>query len=132
MELCNGGDLDNLKKVRGGYLPEIEARIILQQMVKGLAVIKDKNVIHRDLKLANILVHFKEFKDSENDYLLQRAHGKHTDFKLETYLKTCDLVGPKEEECPVSIKIADLGFARKLEDGGLATTYCGTPLQMAP
>ena len=29
MELCNGGDLDKLKKTRGGYLPEIEARVII-------------------------------------------------------------------------------------------------------
>jgi serine/threonine protein kinase len=30
MELCNGGDLDGLRKARGMYLPELEARVILQ------------------------------------------------------------------------------------------------------
>ena len=30
MELCNGGDLDRLKKVRGGFIPEIEARVLIQ------------------------------------------------------------------------------------------------------
>jgi serine/threonine protein kinase len=30
MECCNGGDLDHLKKIRGGHLKEIEARMILQ------------------------------------------------------------------------------------------------------
>jgi serine/threonine-protein kinase ULK/ATG1 len=34
MELCNGGDLENLKDIRG-KLKEIEARIILQQLVAG-------------------------------------------------------------------------------------------------
>jgi serine/threonine protein kinase len=29
LELCNGGDLDGLRKARGLYLPEIEARVIL-------------------------------------------------------------------------------------------------------
>ena len=62
-------------------------------MVKGLAIIKEKNVIHRDLKLANVMVHFKTMKDGDSDYLLDRAHGKPTEFKLNTYLKTCDIVG---------------------------------------
>jgi hypothetical protein len=29
MELCNGGDLDNYRKIRGGFLKEKEARLIL-------------------------------------------------------------------------------------------------------
>jgi serine/threonine-protein kinase ULK2 len=29
MELCNGGDLENLKEMRGGHFTEVEARIIL-------------------------------------------------------------------------------------------------------
>lgn len=33
MELCNGGDLDNFVKSRGGYLKEQEARLILRQIV---------------------------------------------------------------------------------------------------
>jgi serine/threonine protein kinase len=33
MELCNGGDLDNFKNLRGGYLREEEARLILRQIV---------------------------------------------------------------------------------------------------
>ena len=35
MELCNGGDLENLKELRGGRFKELEARIILQQLVAG-------------------------------------------------------------------------------------------------
>lgn len=30
MDLCNGGDLDNLKELRGGRFSELEARLILQ------------------------------------------------------------------------------------------------------
>ena len=29
LELCNGGDLDGLRKARGQYIPEIEARTII-------------------------------------------------------------------------------------------------------
>ena len=58
MELCNGGDLENYVKQRGGYLEEQEARLILCQIVEGLAALKSKDVMHRDLKLANIMMHF--------------------------------------------------------------------------
>lgn len=57
MELCNGGDLENLKELRGRF-KEQEARMILQQLVAGFKEIYKMQVMHRDLKLANILVHF--------------------------------------------------------------------------
>jgi len=62
MELCNGGDLDNFVKSRGGYLKEQEARLILRQIVLGLGAIKEKHIMHRDLKLPNVMVHFTEVK----------------------------------------------------------------------
>lgn len=33
---------------------------------------------------------------------------------------------------PFSVKIADLGFARRIKEGDLAETLLGTPLLMAP
>ena len=57
MEYANGGDLENLKEIRGRF-KEGEARMILQQLVAGFKEIYKMQVMHRDLKLANILVHF--------------------------------------------------------------------------
>jgi serine/threonine-protein kinase ULK2 len=65
MEYCNGGDVEGFLKARGGYLPEVEARLILKQIVKGLQGIKQQNVMHRDLKLANVLVHFPALTKNE-------------------------------------------------------------------
>lgn len=62
MELCNGGDLDNFRKVKGGHLNEQESRLILRQILKGIAAIKEKNVMHRDLKLPNVMLHFTDLK----------------------------------------------------------------------
>ena len=59
----------NLKNVKRKF-KEKEARIILKQLVEGFKEIYKKGVMHRDLKLANILVHlpledlsFKDVKD---------------------------------------------------------------------
>jgi serine/threonine protein kinase len=86
-------------------------------------------VIHRDLKLPNVLLMFKKLPV---DHLKIKAQGGQTDFDLNDFLKTCDLIGKTEAECPIVVKIADLGFARKLEEDQLAGTHCGTPLLMAP
>ena len=61
MEFCNSGDLEGFLKLRGGYLYESEARIILRQIVDGLQAIRLKKVVHRDLKLANILLNLPGF-----------------------------------------------------------------------
>jgi serine/threonine protein kinase len=60
MELCNGGDLEGFRKARGGFLQEQEARLILRQIMKGIQAIKEKNVMHRDLKLPNVMINFAE------------------------------------------------------------------------
>lgn len=57
MELCNGGDLSHLKNAKGRF-KENEARLILQQLVNGFKEIYKQQVMHRDVKLANILIHF--------------------------------------------------------------------------
>ncbi len=55
MEYAAGGDL--LKYVRAkGPLPEREARTIFRQVVYGLGHIHARGVLHRDIKLDNILL----------------------------------------------------------------------------
>ena len=58
LEHCNGGNLQEFIKARGGYLSEPEAKFIIRQIISGLKELRVNNVMHRDLKLANILVHF--------------------------------------------------------------------------
>ena len=121
MELCNGGDLESFKKLRGGYLKEHEARLIIRQILKGIAAIKEKKVMHRDLKLPNVMLHFSELNNIANitgSKVILREYIKNFDFYYQHESLTC--------------KIADLGFARKLMDNELAMTGCGTPLLMAP
>ena len=58
-ELCNGGDLNLLKKSRpNGRLSEEECQILMKKLVSGLRDLYEFDIVHRDLKLANILLHF--------------------------------------------------------------------------
>ena len=122
MDYCNGGDLENLKEIKGRF-SEPEARIILQQMVDGFKEIYKMNVMHRDLKLANILVHFPDLnmEVKDDNSMISRTH------QINNKLRTLDLLKTK-----IEIKIADLGFARELDHDDVTETVCGTPLVMAP
>ena len=74
-------------------------------------------VLHRDVKLANILIHFK---DNDMQKVLNKA-------KWKEYKRTAPLIGR------VEVVIADLGFAKEMsKDGDLTQTMCGTPVYMAP
>lgn len=97
MQYCNGGDLDELRNLRGKF-SEQEARYLLSQIVKGFKAFNDMKVLHRDLKLANILVHFKNIDQS----VVLKGGQKFKDFK-----KSTQLIGN------VDVVIADLGFAKE-------------------
>jgi serine/threonine-protein kinase ULK/ATG1 len=117
MEYCNGGDLENYIKARGGYLVEEEARLILRQIVNGISAIKSNLVMHRDLKPANILIHFSDV-----------GQGKQIDDTAE-YCKNLDF---KQGHQSIVVKIGDLGLAKTVEEDQQAKTICGSPLFMAP
>lgn len=68
--------------------------------MKGIAAIKEQSVMHRDLKLANIMVHFP---------ILPADACIDPKFDLKGFLETAKL-----DSKSVVCKIADLGFARKL------------------
>lgn len=55
MEYAGGGDLLRLIK-RKGKLQESDAKFIFKQIAYGLAHIHCRSVIHRDIKLDNILL----------------------------------------------------------------------------
>ena len=107
MEYINGGSLtDCLKKYQkkfGRAFPEDIVQYLMNQIVDAIRYIHSKNIIHRDLKLDNIMVSF----DNENDEVnLNMMRAK--------------------------IKIIDFGFAIKLTKSSLAFSALGSPMNMDP
>ena len=54
-ELCAGGDLLNYVRKRR-KLKEETAKFIFKQIVEGLGYCHSQNILHRDIKLDNILL----------------------------------------------------------------------------
>jgi len=81
LELCNGGDLSRFVRARGGSLSEQETRIVFGRVLQGMAAIKEKNVVHRDLKLENIMLHFSELRSNICD---------DKDFNMAGYIRAFD------------------------------------------
>ena len=106
MEYINGGSLSEcLKKYkninRRPFTEEI-VQYLMRQIVDAIKYIHDRKIIHRDLKLDNIMVSF----DNEND-------------------KNC------VNMMRARIKIIDFGFAIQTKNA-LAYTALGSPINMDP
>ena len=56
LELCRGGDLHDLLSRSGGGLEEDATRNVMHQLLSAIAYMHDEGVIHRDLKLENVLM----------------------------------------------------------------------------
>ncbi|KAF4957633.1 hypothetical protein FGADI_2995 [Fusarium gaditjirri] len=54
-ELASGGDLMSFI-LRHSTIKELDSRIIMRQVVRGLGYLHDKDIVHRDLKPENILL----------------------------------------------------------------------------
>ena len=106
-EYCNGGGLsDCLETYQEKYnraFPENVVQYLMKQIMSGMKYLHDNKILHRDLKLDNILVCF----DSEEDR------------KKKNMLKA-------------TVKIIDFGFARYLKNEELAFSTLGSPINMDP
>lgn len=119
MEYCNGGNLTELMELKKYDVDPRVINMIMKQLITGLNDMMKILMIHRDIKLQNVMIDFPE----KGDELLAMSTGERQKF-----LKEVDLLNTKFD-----IKIADFGYAKKLKTiEQMETTLCGTYLYMAP
>ena len=106
-EYCNGGSLEFAKKnYYNKYNRPLSEKIVkyfVSNILNGLVFMNNYNIIHRDIKGENILLHY----DNDKDLITNN------------YLKA-------------KVKIIDFGFSRFLKNNELAKSIIGSPLYMDP
>ena len=107
MEYCNGGTLteclEKYKRIYHKPFTEEIVQHIMRQIVSAINYIHDLKIIHRDLKLDNILVKYNNEIDKNQINLLK-----------------------------AEVKIIDFGFAAYKDQSGLLKTAIGSPMNMDP
>ncbi|XP_073072238.1 serine/threonine-protein kinase 33 isoform X9 [Manis javanica] len=101
MELCEDGELKEILD-RKEHFSENETRWIIQSLASAIAYLHNKDIVHRDLKLENIMVK-SSFIDANNEMNL---NIKVTDFGL--------------------------AVKKQGRSEAMMQTTCGTPIYMAP
>ncbi|CAA3018900.1 serine threonine- kinase ATG1c-like isoform X1 [Olea europaea subsp. europaea] len=56
LEYCRGGDLSMYINQQHGRIPEAIAKHFMRQLAEGLKILRENNLIHRDLKPQNLLL----------------------------------------------------------------------------
>lgn len=116
-DYCNGLDLQALLRAKR-KLNQVEISIITRKVVCGCKEIWDLNIIHRDIKLANILLHFPD--NPEIDKLAKT--------RKMAFLKEFDLT-TGNFKCYIS----DFGLSTiRNPDSKEKQSICGTPLYSSP
>ena len=124
LEYSNGLNLydylqNYMKQNNNNPLEESIVKKIIIQVAKGIKHLHNQNIIHRDIKLENILINYD---DSEYEKKLENLTDLNEVSPLILSLDSNNF----------TIKIADFGFSRELNENNVASTICGTPISMAP
>ena len=106
-EYCNGGGLSDcleyhINQYHKPFSEEI-VQYLMRQIVSGIRYLHSKHILHRDIKLDNILVKFDTEEDKQKKNMLK-----------------------------AKVKIIDFGFARYLDPKELAFSTLGSPINMEP
>jgi serine/threonine protein kinase len=105
LELCAGGDLLKALQSRPGSPPrfhESEAQFIFKQLINALGFLHDNGVIHRDIKLENVLISAEVIVEVLLYGLLSKYSVKLADYGLARYasLSMCSTVGSPRYMAP--------------------------------
>eukprot|EP01137_Pigoraptor_chileana_P005994 Opistho-2@49823 len=125
MELCDGGDLLTCVEDRR-YLPERDVAVIMKRLADVIAYLHDNEIVHRDLKLENILLSRADPADNFNikvsDFGLSYIKGKESAM-MSTMCGTPIYMAPEV--------IAKLGYSQQCDIWSMGIIMyfllCGSP-----
>ena len=107
MEFCNGGELskalEKYQSKHGCSFSEEIVQHLMRQIINAFQYIHKLKIIHRDIKLDNILLNYETEEDKNNLNLMK-----------------------------ATAKIIDFGFACKISKTGLQYSTLGSPINMDP
>ena len=107
MEYCNGGELSKaLEDYQARFGKPFTQEIVqhfMRQIISAFKYIHGLKIIHRDIKLDNVLINYESEKDKEDLNLLK-----------------------------ATAKIIDFGFACQIGKNGLLYSTLGSPINMDP
>jgi serine/threonine protein kinase len=121
LEYCNGGELKNaLDKYKLKYNKAFSEEIVqylMRQIVDAMNYLHSRNIMHRDIKLENILLNYDSEED-KNNLNIMKATVKIVDFGFAIYLKnalTESVVGNPLNMDPLILKkLTSNGRIKKL------------------
>ena len=107
MEYCNGGELskalENYQIKYGKPFSQEIVQHLMRQIISAFKYIHSQKIIHRDIKLDNVLVNFETEQDKQNLNMMK-----------------------------ATVKIIDFGFACQISKTGLQYSTLGSPINMDP
>ena len=107
MEYCNGGELsgalEQYQKKYGKPFSQEIVQYLMRQIISAFKYIHENKVIHRDIKLDNILLNFESEEDKKELNMMK-----------------------------AQVKIIDFGFACLISKSGLLYSTLGSPINMDP
>ena len=120
IEYCNGGSLGDYKKFyekkTKTTLNELFIQKIMRQIADGLEYMHSQHIVHRDIKLDNILLNFNKYPN----YIIKGNFPQKVKYEDITLNDS------------FTLKIADLGYSKDLEGSNEGSTILGTPMHMSP